>query len=195
MILQRSEEAVTQANLGVELDPKRLLVLGLAGMVMRNEGDYQSAILHLEKALSIDPNHRWAANVLSNVHLDIAFMNGDYEKWFEVWDKKVEGNWNDEGREAVLNAFHKKGHIAGIEEMFKMNEKYGDEGCLMTESLKAQRSIYLKNYDKAMEHLEKAFEMRTLSMTYMETNLWHYDQLKDNPRYIKLLKKMKLPLK
>ena len=193
IILQRPEEAIEQVNLGLELDPRRLLVLGLAGMVMSHMGDYQSAILHLEKALSIDPNHRWAANVLSNVHLEIAFMNGDFEKWFEIWDKKVEGNWNDEGREAVLNAFHKKGHIAGIEEMFKMNEKYGDEGCLMTENLKAQRSMYLKNYDKAMEHLEKAIEMHAISAAYMGTKTI-FNQFKDHPRYIELLKKMNLPL-
>jgi tetratricopeptide (TPR) repeat protein len=156
-------------------------------------GDNQSAILHFEKALSIDPNFGWAKGGLLNIHLDAAYSNGNYEKWFEIWYNKVEGIWNEEGREAVLNVFREKGHIAGIEEMFKMNEKYGVD-CFMTESLKSQRYIYLKNYDKAIEHLEKAYEMHAISAAYMGIRFTNYDQLKGDPRYIELLKKMKLPL-
>ena len=90
-------------------------------------------------------------------------MNGDYEKWFELWGEKVKGGWNDEGREAVLNTFYEKGHIAGIEEMFKMNEKYGnernnDESCWMADERKAQRHLKLGDYEKAMDFLKKDYE-------------------------------------
>ncbi|MEN8251907.1 MAG: tetratricopeptide repeat protein, partial [Bacteroidota bacterium] len=193
MILHRSDEAIEQANLGLELDPRRPLVLGLAGVVMMNEGDEQSAILYFEQALSIDPNFVFAKGNLLKLKLGVAYGKGNYKKWYEMWDKKVQGNWSDEGREAVLKAFHEKGHIAGIEEMFKMNEKYGN-ACYMTELIKAERSIYLKNYDKAIEHLEKAYEKHTLGASYMGTSFNSFDQLKDDPRYIELLKKMNLPL-
>ena len=193
MILRRSDEAVQQANLGLELDPLKPLVLGLYGVVMRNEGDDQSAILNFEKALSIDPNFGFAAGNLSHIQMLAAYKNGNYKKWIESWDKKVEGygHWNDEGRTAVLKAFDERGHIAAIEEMFKMNEKYGDS-CYMSGGIKAERYFKLGKYDNVMDYLEKDYEKRTNA--YVGTKMQHYDQLKDNPRYIELLQKMKLPL-
>ncbi|MFC2124727.1 adenylate/guanylate cyclase domain-containing protein [Bacteroidota bacterium] len=193
MILSRSDEAVNQANLALKLDPMKPLILGLYGEVMRMEGNDQSAISHFEKALSIDSSDNFAAASLINMHMRTAYMNGDYEKWIEMWDNKVHGHWNDEGRMAVLNAFHEKGHIAAIEEMFKMNEKYGND-CRMISRLKGERYLKLNNYDKAMDCLEKEYEIREMFMTYITTNLDIHDQLKDNPRYIELLKKMNLPL-
>ena len=196
MILRRTDEAVNQANLGLELDPLKPLVLGIYGVVMRNEGDIQSATLHFEKALSIDPNFGFAKGCIANFHMHAAYKNGDYEKWIESWEKKVKGgsrHWNDEGAAAVLKAFHEKGYIAAIEEMFRMNEKYGND-CWMSGGIKAERYLKLKKYDKAMDCLEKEYEMRDMSITYITTKKRLYDQLKDSPRYINLLKKMNLPL-
>jgi TolB-like protein/Tfp pilus assembly protein PilF len=195
MILRRSDEAVQQANLGLELDPLRPLVLILFGVVMSNEGNIQSAILHFEKALSIDPNYGFAKSVLANSHMYAAYENGDYEKWIESWEKKVKGfgHWNDEGTATVIKVFHEKGHIAAIEEMFKMNEKYGND-CWMSGGIKAARYLKLREYDKAMDCLEKDYEMGDMSIAYIATDENLYDQLKDNPRFIELLKKMNLPL-
>ena len=195
MILRRSDEAVQQANLGLELDPLRPLVLILFGVVMSNEGNIQSAILHFEKALSIDPNSGFAKSALADFHMYAAYENGDYEKWIESWEKKVKGfgHWNDEGTATVIKVFHEKGHIAAIEEMFKMNEKYGND-CWMSGGIKAERYLKLREYDKAMDCLEKDYEMGDMSIAYIATVENLYDQLKDNPRFIELLKKMNLPL-
>ena len=46
-------------------------------------------------------------------------------------------------------------------------------------------------YDKAMDYLEKWYEMHDMNMAYLATNQY-YPYLKDNPRYIDLLKKMNL---
>jgi len=193
MILSRSGESLVQANLALELDPLKPLILGLYGVVMRNEGDYQSATEHFEKALIIDPNFGFAAGNLADMNMDNAYSSGDYEKWVKLWDKKVGafGHWNDEGRSAVLNAFYEKGHIAAIEEMFKMNEKYGNK-CYMSGGIKAERNLKLKKYNNVMDYLEEEYEKRDMSITYIATNLHLYEHLKDNPRFIELLQKMKL---
>jgi TolB-like protein/Tfp pilus assembly protein PilF len=193
MILSRSGESLVQANLALELDPLKPLILGLYGVVMRNEGEYQSATEHFEKALIIDPNFGFAAGNLADMNMDNAYSSGDYEKWVKLWDKKVGafGHWNDEGRSAVLNAFYEKGHIAAIEEMFKMNEKYGDK-CYMSGGIKAERNLKLKKYNNVMDYLEEEYEKRDMSITYIATNLHLYEHLKDNPRFIELLQKMKL---
>ena len=195
MILSRSDEALIQANLALELDPLKPLILGLYGVVMRDAGDEQSATKHFEKALSINPNFNFASGNLADMKMKAAYQRADYEKWIEFWNEKTGkfGHWNDEGRTSVLNAFYEKGHIAAIEEMFKMNEKYGNK-CYMSGGIKAERNLKLKKYDKVMDYLEEEYEKRDMSMAYIATKTYLYYQLKDNPRYIELLQKMKLPM-
>ena len=195
MILSRSDEALIQANLALELDPLKPLILGLYGVVMRDAGDEQSATKHFEKALSINPNFNFASGNLEDMKMKAAYQRADYEKWIEFWNEKTGkyGHWNDEGRTSVLNAFYEKGHIAAIEEMFKMNEKYGNK-CYMSGGIKAERNLKLKKYDKVMDYLEEEYEKRDMNMAYVGIDSYLREHLKDNPRYIALLQKMKLPI-
>ncbi len=196
MILRKSNEANQQANIGLGLDPMKPLVLGLYGvMMLYNNDDRQGAIQAFEKALSINPNDWFSGGNLPNAFMDDAYKKGEYEKWIKLWDEKVGnfGDWNKQGREAVLKTFSEKGHTAAIEEMFRMNELYGNE-CYMSGDIKTERHIKLGNYDKAMEALEKDYEIRGNFMPYISTKYPYYNQFKDNPRYVEILRKMNLPL-
>lgn len=200
MILRRTEEAVKEANLGLELDPLKPIILGLHSIVMTDAGDYESAINSLDKALSIYPEYNFA---IANRPLPY-FLNKDYDKWIESWKQKV--NWSDEAKSLVLQEFNKKGPISAIEKMFELNEKYVPEDCNMNDGTKAIRYLHLGNYEKAIDNLEAFYEKGpiitvntkyispNLYATYIGTNLYGYDRLKNHPRYIALLKKMKLPL-
>ena len=196
MTLRKSNEADQQAKKGLELDPMKPLVLGLYGVVMlNNNDDRQGAIQAFEKALSIDPNDWFSGGNLPNAFMEDAYKKGEYEKWIESWNNKVGnfGHWNKQGREAVLKIFHENGHIAAIEEMFRMNDIHGDD-CYMSADVKAERYIKLGNIDKAMEALEKGYEIRGNFMPYISTKYPYYNQFKDNPRYVEILRKMNLPL-
>ncbi len=48
--------------------------------------------------------------------------------------------------------------------------------------------------DKAMEWLEKGFEVRDPVMPYIATHGFLFEPLFDNPRFIEILQKMNLPL-
>jgi len=195
MILRKTKEADRQANIGLELDPMKPLILGLYGNVLwHNNDDRQGAIKVYEKSLSIDPNFGLGNRDLYEVQMEHAYKNGAYEKWIEFWNKKVEnlGSWNIKGREAVLKSFDERGHIAAIEEMIRMNEIYGKD-CYLSEGVKAERYIMLGNMDKAMESLEKGYEKRWFLMPYISPKYHYYEQLKDEPRYVEILKKMDLP--
>jgi TolB-like protein/Tfp pilus assembly protein PilF len=190
-ILRRTDEALHHGKISQELDPENPLTLGLYAVVLINAGKCQEALYYLEKALSIEPSHNFAYGQLLPAYECI----GDYEKWIESWGNKVQGNWNDEGREVVLNAFQDRGYIGAIEEMFKMNEKYGNEGCFMSEGIKSERYLMLKNYDKVMDHFEMRYENNNHdpNLPYISTRST-YDKMKGNPRYLALLKKMNLPV-
>lgn len=195
MILRRSEEASQQAETGLKLDPMKPLVLGLYGVVMKeNNGDSKAAIEAFEKSLTIDPNNWFGKMLLKNAQMEKAYKNGEYEKWIELWHEKVMsgGDWNAEGIEAVLHVFDERGHIAAIEEMFRMNDIYGDD-CYMSISVKVERYTKLGDHDSAMQSLEQEYEEKDTNLPYISTKYNYCDQYKDNPRYIEILKKMGLP--
>jgi len=188
MILRKHDQAVIHAQLGLELSPMEPNVLSLYAVVMLDVGDYQSAIEHFEKALSIDPSFWFAIGNLLRAYI----AAGDYEKWIELWKKY--DCWDDEIKETIEKVLHEDGFVAAIEEFLKVNEEFGRVGCQMGYYSKFLWFIQLKEYDKALDNLEKMFEISYQNLTYMATNLNHYGQLKTYPRYIALLEKMNLPL-
>ena len=189
MILHRSDEAVYQAQLGLELDPLRPLVLGLYGVVMTSERDYQSAIEHCEKALSIDPDNKFAPGPLAYAYR----FSGDTLKWYEIWKK---GLWrtDDEYFASLDSIFHEHGYQGVIEERIRVNEEVYKNGGHISFRDQAERYCAVGKYDKAVDYLEKACERNDGMMAYTSTDVIYYPELKYNPRYIALLKKMNLPL-
>jgi adenylate cyclase len=187
MILHRSDEALYQADRALELDPLRPFILGLYAVVMIEAGNTQSAILHAKKALSIDPNHRFAV-----IHLTNAYRaNGDYEKWFEGWRKRT--RHDEEIIATIYKAFQDKGYLAAVEMIIKTNEEEANEKQINALG-HARKYLEIKNDDKAMDWFEKAYEIHHPGMQYISTRLYDRERLKENPRYIELLKKMNLPL-
>jgi adenylate cyclase len=186
-ILHRPDEAIHQANLALKLDPLRPFVLGLGGNVMRSTGDVKSAIALYEKALSIDPTHRFANAGLSGAYRQI----GDYEKWFEYF-KKI--GWQDDKTVASVDSvFQEQGYLAAVEMTIKIDEEAANERYININIL-GYRYLEINNYEKAMDCYEKGYEIHHPNMPYMGGLVIQHDKLKDNPRYIALLKKMKLPL-
>lgn len=195
MILRRVDEANQQADKGLELDPMKPLVLGLYGVVLLcNSNKEAEAIQIFEKTLSIEPNDWFSSINLNEVLMIKAYEDKEYEKWLKLWNEKVttSGSWTKEGREAVLKAFDEKGHLAAIEEMFKMNSLYPD-ACYMSGGIKAERYIMLGNIDKAAECFEKDYENRDNFLPYISTRYPYFEVFKGHKIYVETLKKMNLP--
>ncbi len=186
-ILQRPDEAIHQAKLALKLDPLRPFVLGLGGVVMGSTGDVKSAIALYEKALSIDPNNRFAIYGLSGTYRQI----GDYEKWFEYF-KEI--GWRDDKTLASVDSvFQEQGYRAAVEMTIKIDEEAANERYIDI-NIQGFRYLEINNYDKAMDCYEKGYEIHHPNMPYIGGLVRNYEQLRDNPRYIELLKKMNLPL-
>jgi adenylate cyclase len=188
MILRRSDEAIYQANLALALDPLRPLVLGLYGEVMNYAGDYHAAMIQAKKALSIDPDNNFANDVLARAYL----RTGDTLKWYETM--KRHWYWSDDKYLAYLDTvFQEGGYLAVIKDRIKVNEEAYNKGVSISFSGQAHRYLIIGNYDKAMDYYEKAYEER-FGMAYISLVVIEHPELRDNPRYIALLKKMNLPV-
>jgi tetratricopeptide (TPR) repeat protein len=188
MIQHRSDEALYHAERALELDPLRPFILGLYAAVMIMEGDLQSAKLYAEKALSIDPNHEFTKDRLLQIYID----TGNYENWFELWKERV--CWDDEVISTIETVLEENGFVPAIEELLRLNERFGNADCQLNIWSKVQYNIQVKNYDKALDYLDKLYEIHSPGMPYISTRFYNPDQLKDYSRYIALLEKMNLPL-
>jgi len=190
MILRRTDEAVYQANLALALDPLRPLVLGLYGRVMFDAGDIHAALKQSEKALSIDPDNSVAFEIVAGAYL----KTGDTLKWYEKYRKRI--YWSNEQYLVHLDSlFNKDGYFAVIEERIKVNEEVYRKGGSISYTGQAGRYLIAGNYDKAMDYYEKAYEENFWMLAYVSLAVINHPELKDNPRYVALLRKMNLPLK
>ncbi|MCK5692266.1 MAG: hypothetical protein KAI08_05440 [Bacteroidales bacterium] len=102
---RRHDEAIVQANLGLELDPLEPVTLGLYGVVMLDVGDYPMAVEILERAFSINPDFGFA-----KAHLLRAYRwTGQYDDWIGLW--KQLSCWDDEHKTAIENTLHEQGYV------------------------------------------------------------------------------------
>jgi serine/threonine-protein kinase len=187
MTLRRSDEALYQANKALELDPLKPLVMALFGAIMINVGDYTSAIIQAEKALSIEPGHFFATTILEYA----SYFNGDYEKALKAAKQIIP--FEDKTIAAVDKIYSEQGYFPALKVMINSLEEFAETGSFLPFDL-AERYVRLKEYDKALNWLERGYEIHDPSMPYITFVFFDYDQLKNNPRFIELLKKLKLPL-
>ncbi len=184
---RRHDEAIVQANLGLELDPLEPVTLGLYGVVMLDVGDYPSAVKQLEKAISINPEFGFA-----KMHLLRAYRWAQqYDDWIKSW--KQLSCWDEEHKMTVEKTLNEQGYVAAVKALLKINEEYGRKGCQMPIGIKEMWYIEAGEYDKAFTCLEEQYEQGNLEVPYMASNYDGYEHLKSYPGYVEILKKYKLP--
>jgi len=182
---RRHDEALLQANIGLEVDPLDKLILSLYGIVMLNVGDYPSAVEHLEKGL---PNPLAGSKIFNAYR-----AAGYYDVWIEKWKQVV--CWDEEDILTVENSLNEQGYVAAVKAILKANEDNVKEGksCQMRLGIKKMWYIEAGEYDKAYECVEELYELGRLDIPYMASNMLGYEHLKSYPGYVEILKKFKLP--
>jgi tetratricopeptide (TPR) repeat protein len=188
--LRRIDEALPHAKKAQELDPLNPFILGICAGIHIQAGECQTAIDLIEKAISIEPNHYFTYPIMINAAICIQ----DYQKAFEVMKQLSYAQWEKyeqtENFERILN---EQGWIAVQENITKFYEEKGLINDLREERKQASRYIEVGEYDKAMDYLEKAFEAHSPNLPSI-SDITIYNKMKDNKRYIDLLKRMNLPV-
>lgn len=189
MILGRGDEALYQAEQAVKLDPLRPFILGLYGKVLIMAGEYESVISIAEEALSIDPDNGFAPRML----MDAYEIMGNFEGWFKQ-SKKVLRYYDHFIISDFEKVFHEQGYTASIKYLINFNEERYRNGDRILYHWQAKWNLTIKNYESAMDYFEIMYEIKDPGLPYIGTHAAYFPELKDNPRYIELLKKMNLPL-
>jgi len=187
-ILGRPEEALEQGRISVDLDPLNPLIQGLYAALLVQMGDYEAAIAPAQKVLTLVPNHPLAFRVLKVAY----YFSEDYIKSFEIFIKML-----PLGEDVIINIqnkFDEQGYFPALEEAVNAMEAAAQQNFIQPLGV-AIYYLELKNTEKALEWIEKAFEGHDPDMPYISTKMAEFDQLYDNPRFIAILEKMNLPLK
>ena len=101
------------------------------------------------------------------------------------------------GKEAIIaiqKTFDEQGYLDALEDALHAMEEVAQNSYVQPIFM-AWLYLDLNNPEKAMEWLEKGYEMHDPVIPYAFTGIAHYDLLEGNPRFINLLNKMNFPLK
>jgi adenylate cyclase len=184
--IRRVDEALSQGQLALDLDPLNPMIQALYGAVLTDAGDLDQAISLFEEVLSIVPNHLIALGGMAITLI----KKEDYEKAIEAWIAYLP--LEKETGLAILKTFDDKGYVAAVEELIIELEKAAGNSYPVD---LAQLYTLVKNYPKAMDWYEKAYEDHNSSLPYLSTNFVSSGPLHvDDPRFNALLEKMNLPL-
>jgi adenylate cyclase len=180
-ILQRYDEAIQQAQLALELDPLNPNMKIWASVVLTLD-DPKSFLELGEEVAAADPNYYMAYAVIEGA----AYYCGDYDKVIEATKHLLAGTVDFT---EVDRIFGESGFVAAEEEILRQLELIAQNGFVAPVNLWG-RYLWVDQPDKAMEWIEKGFEVRDPNMPYIGSTM----ELFDNPRFIDILQKMNLPL-
>jgi TolB-like protein/class 3 adenylate cyclase/Tfp pilus assembly protein PilF len=190
-VLGRSTEAERVRQKAVELDPLSPLVHADIGLSLYLARRYDEAIKHFTQALTLDPTF-----ILTNIPLGAAYVQ---QKMFNEAIAAIQQLTSGLNLTSVQHPvpIAVLGHAyaaAGRKADAQMLEKLLDSMAMkqyVPPYWRAAAAIGLGKKDEALTWLEKAFTDRDGSMMLLKVDPV-FDQLRSDPRFVSLLKRMGL---
>jgi len=183
----RSNEAITQAERALELDPLSLIINRDLGRVYQHARQYDRAISQYRKTLELEPNfpgvhHRLGLVYLGKLMFDEAVRQFGQESFTGIQD------WDNQASIAYAQmGLGNKSEAAKIVEKLKRSS----ERQYVPAYVLAVACTGLGETDEAIKWLEKAFAERSRSLVGIKVD-FRLDPLRSDPRFQDLLKRMKL---
>jgi TolB-like protein/Flp pilus assembly protein TadD len=185
MHMGRWNEALREAGRAADLDPFNPKVLGFQAQVLMGARRYDEAIAAARAAQSVQPD----APVARTALLGALIGKGMLEEAYALELRHFGG---DPELKAALEQGHAEGGYAGAERRLAdvlagRVGKPGGVGALYIANL----YVGAGDRDRALDWLERAYEVRDPNMPYIGGPRW--DPVRDDPRFQGLLRRMNLP--
>ncbi len=190
LAMNRFDETLREIKLAQQLDPLLPLFYAMSVGLHRVVGKYDEAIQDFHRAIELDPNIGLAYFHLGCVYLDKGMMEEATSSFQKAGELVTGGGWA-EAKLGIIYLFQGEKEKAQqiLEELVERKKKTYVESysiaCLYS---------HLGHTDKAFEYLDIAYEEKDTLMPYLNV-LTVFELSKEvyaDPRYKKLLKKMKL---
>ncbi len=188
LILQRNDEALAQIELAAGLDPfnpaEKLLYSG----TLVQAGDFAAALSVAEELVAADSMDMNAKGMA-----DIAAYNlGEYDKVIRSLKNSLPFSNEENVYEEIVRIYNESGIVAAYEELMKHMEKYAENNPIGFAGM-AGGYIIANQPDKAMDWIEKGFEVHDPQITYITATGRFYEHFESYPGYLEILKIIKLP--
>ena len=188
LIMGRPEEAINEAQLGMELDPLSASLTFNLGLRLYYIRAYDRALEQLRKALELDPNFVWAHVYLAQVHA-----------WKERYDESLAAC------EKVTGFFGRNAYSRALRGLVLSMAGGTDEAKTILNDLKKQPKLdsmalislvdaysVLGEKDEAFMLLERAYQERVSRMIFLGV-CPTFDNIRSDSRFADLLRQMRLP--
>jgi TolB-like protein/Tfp pilus assembly protein PilF len=186
-IVGRPDEAMKHIELALILDPYNSLLISLYSIDLVFVHRYDDAIIAARKALKNDPSSKVALIALEHS----LYHTGRYEDALDPW-KSLYYNTSKEVEQAFDQGYAESGYVGALNQaadalVLQLNTNFINPFWI------AQSYLMTGNKEKAMECLEKAYEVHDSNLPYLLLPIC--DSLREEPRFQDLAKKIKLPYK
>ncbi len=189
LILHRCDESLAQRELAISLDPLNFLTKLLYLGTLVQAGDTKASLSLAEEALAANPG-----DININQMLEIAaYMCKQYDKVIRAVKYSLPFPFEEDTIKEIENIYRESGIVSAYKELMEHLEKYAENNYIGFFDM-AFRYIIANQPDKAMDWIEKGFELHDPLMTYITKSAQIFDPLFGNPRFIAICGKMKLPL-
>jgi TolB-like protein len=189
LIQHRKEEALAQNGLALSLDPLNPMTKLIHIGTLIQAGEYEASLPLLEEALAADPD-----NFNLNQMIEIAaYRLKQYDKVIRAVRHVLPFPLEEEAYRDIERVYRESGIVAAYKKILERLEKYAESQPVGFHDM-AFRYLVADEPDKAMDWVEKGFEMHDPLMTYITTPARYYDALFGTPRFIAICEKMNLPL-
>ncbi len=182
----RAQEALPFIRRAIALDPLSPLINSLGSSFLRTAGQAEEAAAHLQKTLELEPD-AWIA---MRIKAGRATARGDHAQAIAALRRAVEISRGHSHTLAALGkAYLRAGDRAAAERVMAELEARRQRGYLPATSL-AELADALGQRGRALDLLEQGYRERDVRMSFL---LLDWPQLQQEPRYLALLERMRLP--
>jgi TolB-like protein/Flp pilus assembly protein TadD len=181
----RFEDALAQIEIALKLDPLAMIVAATKAWVYYYKYDVDRAIAECERVIAVDPDFHGVYDVLGHS----SRLAGRHEQAAEALARFYETDAPGAG-ESIRNAYARGGMDAVVRVVIG-GLKQASRAQYVSPASIAMYFASIGEADSAMVWLEKAYDERAYPIEWVAVSPY-CEPIHDDPRFIDLLKRMKL---
>ena len=182
--LGRHEEALAESSRALELDPLSLISNAVRGQMLFFAGKYDDAVALLQKAIDVEPNF-W----ISHLTLGKVYERQKiYQQAIAEFQRASDLSGAPEPKSLLGYTYAVSGKLAEARRVLDELEQMSAQHYVAPKHI-ALVYAGLREKDEMFAWLEKAFEDRDISLTFIKVEP-RWDEYREDPRFADLLRRV-----